>query len=82
MIIKSGISDPLETQIRVACRFQHLHAMDRKFLLHPIYYIQAVNAIRVLLTDMVTAITVNGSFPIPRRFNVNIDVLKPAMKRA
>ena len=37
MILKSGIIDPFETQIRVNCRFQKMHDDDNHFLLRPLY---------------------------------------------
>ena len=89
MILKSGIIDPLETQIRVICRFHKMHDDDTNFLRRPQYSIEPTNIIKVLLsspfyayvTDVPSASTVNGTLPEPRRFNVNINELKKTMQK-
>ena len=82
--------DPFETQIRVISRYQKLQDEDHYFLLRPQYSIERTKVLKGLLTspyqkhviDVMTTITVNASFPVPRRFNLNMDLLKKAIKKA
>ena len=89
MILKSGIIDPFETEIRVLRRYQKLHDEKHNFLLRPQYSVEPSNVLKGLLTssqqnyvtDVLSEITFNGSFTVPRRFKVNIEMFKKAMKK-
>ena len=66
-----------------------MHDDDNHFLLRPLYSIEPPNIIKVLLsspvltdvTDVLSGSSVNGTFPEPRRFNVNSNVLKKTMQK-
>ena len=72
MILRSGIIDPFETQIRVVRNCQKLLDMDYNSLLRPQYSLEATNVSEVLLTsfnthvpDVLTEVTINESFRDP-----------------
>ena len=89
LILKSGIINPFETHIQFTLRYQEVEDLFMGIFLHPQYSIETTNIIETLLNspfhahvpDVLNATTVNESFPQPRRFNVNFDVLKKAMAK-